>query len=218
MSFDPPIYINCRDRVSTLRDLVAWLERAGHERIVLLDNDSTWEPLIDYLGATPHQVVRLGENLGCRALWDAGLVPDEWFVYSDPDLVPIEDCPLDAVCHLRELAERHGAVKAGLGLYLDDLPASLPCLAWERSLVSEDRLLEPGVFSSLIDTTFAIYRPSAAFTPHAIRTGHPYQVRHPSWYLTESQLSDEDRHYLAFARSDASGSSWAQGQNWPSAA
>ena len=37
--FGPPIIINCRDRVTPLRKLVEWLERANHQTIVLLDND-----------------------------------------------------------------------------------------------------------------------------------------------------------------------------------
>ena len=55
--FDPPIVICSRDRVWCLRRLVDWLERAGHERIVIVDNASTYEPLLDYLDGSPHQVV-----------------------------------------------------------------------------------------------------------------------------------------------------------------
>ena len=58
-----PIFINCRDRVTPLRDLVAWLERAGHQRIILVDNDSTYEPLLEFYEQSPHEVVRLGQNL-----------------------------------------------------------------------------------------------------------------------------------------------------------
>src|SRR5437879_5702154 len=97
---ETPIFVNVRDRVTCLRQLVDWLERAGHERIVLVDNASSFPPLLDYLEDTPHQVVRLGANLGSRALWAANLVPDEWFVYTDPDVVPTDDCPSDLVAHL----------------------------------------------------------------------------------------------------------------------
>lgn len=206
-----PVYINCRDRVKDLRPLVEWLERAGHERIVLLDNGSTYEPLLEYLKASPHDVRYLGCNHGSRSLWRAGLVPDDWFCYSDPDLVPLDECPVDAVSHLRELAERHSFPKAALGLHLDDVPASMDSLEWERSLVSRERMLAPGVYDSMADTTFAVYRPNAPFGYTALRTGWPYQARHASWYCTEP--SDEDRYYLERAIPGPDGSSWAQGFN-----
>ena len=104
--FNPPIFICSRDRVSCLRRLVDWLEQAGHERIVIVDNASTYEPLLDYLDGSPHQVVRLAENHGKRALWRAGLAPSDWFVYTDPDILPMDDCPLDAVEQLRSALDR----------------------------------------------------------------------------------------------------------------
>src|SRR3954469_18701681 len=59
-----PIFINCRDRLSSLRDLVDWLERVGCDEIYFLDNDSAFEPLLEYYRETPHTVVRMKENWG----------------------------------------------------------------------------------------------------------------------------------------------------------
>lgn len=220
MTFDPLILINCRDRVTPLRKLVAWLERAGHQRIVLLDNASTWEPLLEFYRETPHDVVYLGENVGARGLWTRRLAPSEWFVYTDPDVVPMDECPLDAVAHFKALLDRYGMFrKAGFGLYLEDLPAHCPSLGHERSLMHPGPRpvpphgscqLEPGVFQSAIDTTFALCRPDSPFDYYAIRTGMPYMARHdcPSWYR-DRPLTDEDRYYLANTRKDSEGSSWA---------
>lgn len=207
---DTPIYITTRDRVSDLRLLVEWLERAGHTRIHLLDCASTWPPLLEYLNATPHRVVRLEGNLGSRALWEGELVPDEPFVLTDPDVVPIAACPLDAIEHLSELLQRYPQFpKAGLGLYLDDVPEDLRSLAHERQLVAPDRQLAPGVYDSLIDTTFALYRPNTPFCYEGIRTGAPYQARHLPWYRT-GELSEEDRYYLDHATAGPLGSSWKE--------
>ncbi len=58
MTAQYPIIINVRDRLEALRDLVDWLERAGQEDIWLCDNASTYEPMVDYLASSPHNVVR----------------------------------------------------------------------------------------------------------------------------------------------------------------
>jgi hypothetical protein len=43
-----PIFVNCRDRLESLLALLDFLERAGQEQIYLLDNDSTYPPLLEY--------------------------------------------------------------------------------------------------------------------------------------------------------------------------
>jgi hypothetical protein len=207
-----PIFINCRDRVTPLRKLVAWLELAGHDNITLLDNASTWEPLLHFYRETPHKVLYLNENLGNRALWDAGLVPGERFVYTDPDQVPMDETPLDMVAHLGELLDRYPeAVKAGPGQYWDDLPEP-----WHtdvqpelNALHSPNNLVEPGVHMSAVDTTFALY-PANGGCPiaPALRLDMPYMVRQSSLYIVE--LDDENRHYCEHAiLGAANGSSWA---------
>ena len=85
-----PVFVNCRDRVSCLRMFVDWLERAGHERIYLVDNASSFPPLLEYYEATPHVVIRLDENVGHRASRKSGLTqhhaPDTPYVVTDPAL------------------------------------------------------------------------------------------------------------------------------------
>ena len=198
-----PVYVIVRDRVTDLKLLVEWLERAGHDRIVLLDNDSEWPPALEYLEATPHQVVRLRENLGPQCLWHLG-APDEWFVYTDPDIVPLDDCPPDAVDHLRSLLDRYDYSKAGLGLFVDDLP-KIPELNWERSLHGADRW-QGDCYKAPVDTTFALYRPGVPWCIDAVRSGPPYEVRHMPWYRTR-ELSAEDRFYYSRA---SGASTWGQ--------
>lgn len=194
-----PVFIPTRDRVSDLRRLVAWLERAGLDRITFLDNASTWPPLLDYLADTPHEVFDLAQNFGSQALWHAGFLPDEPFLYTDPDVLPHEDCPLDAANHLAGLLERFPmASKAALGLYLEDVPAGMPSMAWERSLMAPERQIAPGVYETLSDTTFAVYRANAPFTLQALRTGAPYLARHMPWYLRE--LDEEHSYYMQHAK------------------
>lgn len=205
---DCPVFITCRDRVTDLRQLVGWLEAAGHQRIILLDNDSAWPPMLDYLAGSPHEVRRLNGNYGSQALWSVGMAPDdEWFVLTDPDIVPLDTCPGDAVTRLYEVLQRHPEMpKAGLGLYLDDLPPRFD-QTWERSLSDESRQLEPNAYRSQVDTTFALYPPGRKFAYEAIRLGSPYLARHMGWYA-ESAPTQEDVFYLSRAAPGGQGSSW----------
>jgi len=199
-----PVFIPVRDRVTPLRALVEWLERAGHDEIWLIDNASTYGPLLDYLDSTPHRVVRLDRNLGHRSPFLSGVVQrhaaGRHFVITDPDVVPDDDCPLDAVAHFRELLDRHPEIdKVGFGLRIDDLPAGYPLAddvtAWESRFWVDE--VEPGVYRADIDTTFALYRPldRRHREDRALRTGAPYLARHTPWYVTPAEITDEDRWY-----------------------
>lgn len=202
----PPVIINCRDRVTPLAEFVAWLEGMGVQEIILLDNDSAYEPLLAYYEQTPHRVIRLDRNYGKYALWHTASLEStrgEYFVYTDPDVLPDAGCPSDVFGRLRDVLDRYrGINKAGLGLLIDDLPVDHPyreqVVAWERGYWQWP--LEPGVYFAPIDTTLALYRPGAPPRPtDAARTGRPYVARHLPWYSNPLAPSDEDAFYEARA-------------------
>lgn len=205
---DVPVVLLSRDQLSPLRALVAWLEDTGHERLILLDNASTYPPLLDYLAASPHEVVRVGANLAQTAPWETGVVTELKlpFVVSDPDLLPDEACPADALEYFQELLLRHRAFdKAGFGLLIDDLPEHYPhreaVRAWEEPFWEREE--EPGVFAAHIDTTFAVHRPGTPYkVTEALRTGYPYVMRHLPWYRDPLRLDDETSWFHAHRRAD----------------
>jgi hypothetical protein len=202
-----PVIITVRDRLQPLRQLVEWLQAAGQKELYLLDNASTYPPLLEWLDQSQHTVVRSKQNLGHRAPWLVGLAPrlghERCFVVSDPDVVPIEDCPLDAVHYFRSLFdELPAADKVGFGLRIDDLPDhyahKAQVIAWEQQFWQEEIL--PNVYRAAIDTTFALYRPGRGhWYLNGLRTSHPYLARHTSWYVDSANLSDEERYYREHA-------------------
>jgi hypothetical protein len=211
-----PVFVNCRDRVSCLRMVVDWLERAGHERIYLVDNASTFPALLEYYEETPHVVVRLEENAGHRAPWRSGLTeryaPDTPYVVTDPDVVPADECPNDAAAFLADLLDRYPeARKVGLGLVIDDLPEHYKMKKYVQMWESQHWLkeAEPGVFVASVDTTFAVYRPGEPFAKRpALRTGGPYVARHLPWYVDSEHLTEEESYYREHALRDVT--SWNQ--------
>jgi hypothetical protein len=210
-----PVFIAVRDRVESLSALIQWLESVGQNEIWLIDNASTFPPLLEYLEKTPHHVVRTWRNLGHRSPWLSGMVQrharGRHFIVSDPDVVPDETCPSDAIDHFRSLLDKYPDIdKVGFGLRIDDLPAHYPLredvIDWELPFWQTQR--EPGVFQAGIDTTFALYRPldRRHNMMQSLRTGPPYLARHIPWYVNAANLSAEDHHYREHA--DRTLSNW----------
>lgn len=199
-----PIFITCRDRLQNLVELVDWLEGAGQHRIYLVDNDSTYPPLLEWYKQTTHRVIHLRTNLGPQAPWASGVIrsnvgSDECYCVTDPDIIPVEQCPIDALDFFHETLLRFPKYrKVGFGLKTDDLPPHFrfrkAVVSWERQFWI--RQLAPGLYDALIDTTFAMYIPGSDFSyGPAIRTGWPYVARHAAWYTDSRNPSQEERYY-----------------------
>ena len=200
---DIPVFICVRDRVSDLTNMVSWLFEAGQKDITLIDNASTYPPCLEYLKTTKAKVVYLNENLGHHSLFLADLNPEPPFFYSDPDLVFLG--PQDGLQRLHYLAMKYPERnKVGFGLSLEGVPESMPQWSWEKSLQSKSRLIEPRVYDSPIDTTFAIYNRPSTVPRNDLRTGAPYVMRHSSWHTNGKPLSDEDQYYLNYCEDPCS--------------
>lgn len=209
---DIPVVIMCRDLLTPLEDLIAWVEAEGLERILLVDNDSSYEPLLDYYEQTPHQVIRLGRNAGHRSAWlpeVRALVGDRPFIVTDPDVVPVPEAQ-GATKFFIELLNRYPLhPKVGFGLRLDDLPEHYgpreDVLRWESQFWQVEH--EPGVYVAPIDTTFALNRPHTELVVRpALRTGHPYVARHTPWYQDSANPDPDFAYYRAHA--DQSIANW----------
>lgn len=204
-----PVIINVRDRLSALLDLVAWLEKMGQEEIWLCDNASTFPPMVEFLHSTKHHVVFNEINLGHRGPWLSGLVTqlglEHHFVVTDPDVVPVEECPDDVFQVFHETLNRYPEVdKVGFSLRLDDLP---DCYAHRDDVILWEsqfwRNTHPsGFFVAEIDTTFAMYRPGEGHqNDRALRSKPPYVARHTPWYQDSSNPTEEQTYYVQHADS-----------------
>lgn len=207
-AYDLPVFINARDRVGCLRTLVDWLRRAGYRRIHILDNASTYAPLLAYYemlkGAEDVSVWYLRRNLGYQALWRSGLLNllhvDTAYVYTDPDVVPDEACPEDIVYRLAVLLAHHPYLsKFGLTLHTDDLTF------YNRRHIEESegglRLMpvKDGYFMPT-DTTFALYRNRRIYTlQESMRTRDDLRARHLPWYYDFDDLPEDERYYMEHA-------------------
>ena len=178
-----------------------------NNQIIIIDNASTYEPLLEYYNTLPYEIIRLSKNYGHYAI---GKVYDEYqktyhlnstnYVYTDPDIIPIEDCPDTFLGYFSELLSKYSLDKVGFGLKIDDLPDHFKLKAdvikWESQWF--DNPITSNIFRAKIDTTFGLRRAntSPGLTDKCIRTGYPYESRHLPWYLNYDNLSDEYTNYL----------------------
>jgi hypothetical protein len=203
-----PIVINNFNRLSFLVQLVDSLRRCGYRKIIVLDNQSTFPPLLAYYKTSDVEVVNLDKNYGYLALWKSGYynrIRWNYFVYTDSDVLPIDACPVDFLSHFKKkLDGLYSADKVGFGIKIDDLPDYFSfrnkVSAHENKFWKHE--VAPGLYKAQIDTTFALYKPLTGLkfgetsTLEAYRTGFPFLIRHLPWYNNSSALSEEEKYYI----------------------
>lgn len=201
-----PIIINNFNRISTLLQLIEALTSRGYSNIYILDNSSTYPPLLEYYESCPFTVLRLPKNLGFKALWKSPYRKrfcGDYYIYTDSDVVPVEDCPDDFIDYfLRELKRHPLARKIGFSLRIDNLPDTYE---HKEKVIRKESLFynrpaQGGLYRAPIDTTFALYRPRVGLSRsrfvEAYRIAYPYQAEHLPWYSDSAHLSEEERYYL----------------------
>ncbi len=208
-----PIIINNRNRYTYLVQLIAWLEKAGYNNIYIIDNDSTYRPLLEFYTQKKYTVFRLKENLGHQALWKSGIIKQfrkDYYVYTDPDIVPVVECPDDVLGFFLQVLQKYRNIeKVGFGLKIDDLPDQYAdkqkVIAWETPFWKNE--VEKDVYNSGLDTTFALYRPytnGALWVQNAYRTGGKYVARHLPWYENSIAPTEENLFYKEHIKAGAS--------------
>lgn len=213
--FDPkaiPVLINNFNRLHCLQQQLEWLKAVGLRNIFIIDNASTYRPLLEFYRKTPLTVFQLDRNVGFEALWKTIIFQRfkrSYYIYTDPDILPDPACGIDAIARFYHLLQAYPQVqKVGFGLRLNDLPAHYPLkekvLAWEERFWQKE--IEKDVYEAPIDTTFALYRPGARSGSElpALRTGGKLTARHTTWYDDPARLTAEDIFYQAQAGRSAS--------------
>lgn len=221
---DIPVFINNRNLLTwpkAMADYLSGLPQDKHRlKIFIIDNGSTYEPLLEYYETSPYEIVKLGENVGHRAPWkwehiDKN-IPDKFYIVSDPDM-GLDHIPPDVIEHLVEGAERYNTEKCGLGLEIKDLPdTEVACQAeaWERKFWSNPC---GNFFRAAIDTTFSLMRICSPMAPNQntqIRSGYPYVAKHLPWHFEDGiAVPDEYLYYMERCERGISGWGGAVGRS-----
>lgn len=210
---DTPVIINNYNRLGWLKLQIAWLEKADVKNIYIIDNASTYPPLLDYYKQCPYIVFRLTENVGHTAFWDSHIhlwFKNRYYILTDPDVVPVAECPYNVIGYFYELLLKYQDItKVGFGLKIDDIPLHYnrrdEVIKWEEKFWTEE--VEKDVYKADIDTTFALYRPNSRHQQWGttLRTAGNYLARHLPWY-EDSENPDEEEFF--FRNTASHSSSW----------
>ena len=207
-----PIVILNRDRLHPLVEQVTVLRNKGYNNIVIIDNQSTYQPLLDWYTESGVDVFynNITEN-SCHAFRDLVRsqhpkfleIISNWYVFNDSDIIPLDSVPDDFINDLINYAIRYNKTKVGMSIKIDDLDLSYPLNEWVHgyeSLYWTNAIIDGAVelYPHPIDTTFAVHSPGTlpTWSDNTLRVGVPYIVKHAPFYYNPDSLPDDERYYL----------------------
>lgn len=213
-----PVIIISFNQLNYLKKLIDFLREKGYTNIVIADNASTYEPLLEYLDSISKdvKVLRLKKNYGHLVVWEQPELFSKYtrgfYAVTDADIVPVKECPADFMLYFLQLINKHRRVnKVGFSLDTSIIPDTNTyrnnILNWESKYWKKQT--EDGNFYADIDTTFALYRPknfnwiNMPFM-NAVRTKPPYTAIHGGWIIDPTRLTKEQQFYMQTANESSS--------------
>lgn len=210
--------------LESTRNMAEYFVQCGHEPIIV-DNCSTFPPLLHWLETCPYKVVSTeGIQLSTynRFVWE---IPDllsdvgNYYGVTDSDL-GFQNIPKD-FCEVLvgDLERSEGIIKSGMSIRISDLPdnpyANRYREAEKNNWISQDKY---GFYDIAVDTTFAVYskercenldklwRSANCTIPDSFldnryfyrshRSPEPYTVKHIQWYADINNLNAEQQYNL----------------------
>ena len=214
-------FIINKNRLTTTKDLVNWLSKENRLKIYVVDNGSTYKPLLDYYKSedfkSKAEVIWMTYKDNYLVVWTKGLldkynVKGKYIVTdSDLDCSNIPDNWLDYL--LFGLNSYPLINKVGFSLDIFNIPNDNPLKA--NIITHENKFwvnnLDGRFFNAQIDTTFALHRENQrTHTYTALRSNKPYMAIHQPWMITPSNLSDEDVYYYENISKKVGDSHWSK--------
>lgn len=210
-----PCFLIARDRFTCLKNMVEYLVQIPELRVVILDNNSSYPPLLEWYDTNPCEIERLTANYGNFVLWSSetaipGHTKPNFFEKYDcvGKRYILSDCDLDLSSVPRETLlsvlstglDRYPWVsKVGLGLRINDLPDTeigREARKWEGNNWT---LIDDIYIKAAVDTTFCMCSGIGEQNDFntCLRVNFPYVARHLTWYYGPQNPPPEDEmHYL----------------------
>jgi hypothetical protein len=208
------VVINNRNRLTTTKNMVdKLLELNPDEQIIIIDNGSTYPPLLNwYKAMSPYDYsnnvdVRFFGNEGHLALWATKIDKElgEYFVYTDSDIILPDDFPTEWKLIMFNLIRWYSGIydKIALAIHIDDLPEHY---RYKNQVIrnearwwleKHDTEMLNYLYKADTDTTFAMMRNFGDNCYKSLRIARPDMMcKHHGWYLDLYNLDEEEKYYL----------------------
>ena len=208
-----PIIIVNFNQLFYLRQMVDFLLKRGLRRIIIIDNCSTYPPLLTYYSEMKDRLTihKLKNNEGHKVFWEKKRLfykyAKGYYVLTDPDILLNANMPQNFLAIFKKLLDENKHInKVGTALRIDDIPDSYPrkqeAIEWEKKLNWAIEI-DKDIYEAPIDTTFALYRPgyiTGSFFS-GIRIAGDFTARHGGWYVDENNMTEEQLYYSKTATS-----------------
>ena len=212
-----PVLIPVFNNPTYTRNFVNQLKVLNVENIIILDNNSTYKPMLELLNdfENEHQVIRLGYNKGPHyALRDSEFYSNlpNYFCLSDPDLELSPNLPENFIDAFVDISNQYKIGKVGFALEVPkeeefaqlymNLDGKLWNMRewemqfWENSIGKTTD--GDDLYLTTLDTQFALYNKNY-FDPNSryecLRVGGKFTAKHLGLYKQDNIPTEELKYY-----------------------
>lgn len=215
-----PVIIINYNQLFYLEKLVEFLLDREIQNIIIIDNKSDYQPLLQYYEAISSKVTVeiMDKNYGHMVFFQNEKLRKKYgrgfYFLTDADIVPNPSTPIDFVERMIFLLEKYFSkiTKVGFALEIQDIPEYYHFKDRVQKWETQFWNLEVGncIFKADIDTTFALYKPcypdmfNQKRFLQGLRLGGEFVAKHGGWYIDHQLLTEEQKHYIASTNDSAS--------------
>jgi len=194
---DIPVVVICWNNYFFVKNFVNQLKQFENP-IILLDNKSTYQPILDYYKEIKEELKEkieirlLEENFGHTVYLKLKDTLPDVYILSDPDLELNENMPDNFSLDLLHLSEQYNCYKVGCALRIDDSHKFIKCenytqnkniYDWEKQFwetpITNDKY---EIYDADVDTTICLINNAYIKENKRIRVAGDFAVRHLPWY------------------------------------
>jgi len=216
-----PIFIISYNQYTFVKSMVDQLSKYS-SNIYIIDNKSTYPPLVEYLKSIENtvKVLHMDQNYGHRVYMRDEIVKlgGDKYIITDPDLLLNPKLPQNFIDILSDLSDQHQKGKVGfaldisnnINLNINATDNKQTVIDWE-SQFWKNKVNHPKyeLYIADIDTTFVLIN-KKYYSPHsysAIRVAGDFTCVHRPWVIGyENDLLDGE---LKYYRTNNISSTWA---------
>ena len=203
-----------------MKDLVEYFLNLNEEDIYILDNNSTYSPLLEWFEKIKKnesvKVIKSEINHGHRIYWNIGFYNQisnfKYSIITDHDILPYRNFEEGWKEKWIDMLEKYKVEKVGSAINISDLPDFSPfkngVISHEKNFWQPSQEIEKNCFNNEIDTTLYLQKIHTSHTYFKSIRMADYLIKHRPWYINPNELTEEDIFYFNNIKDGYTGWSW----------